>query len=411
MKISDIFKSRQNRMLRQELSRMVVGYQPVFSTYTGGVYETDMTVAAIDAFARHVSKATPKIKGSAYQNLSKRFKISMNDYTTTSQFLYRAATIYECEHNVFIVPVYDPYPVIVGFTAHSTMGSQIVNVNGKLILKYKVRDETIAIPYNEVAHIKSHQYKSELFGDGHQSLQTTLELLDTQNQGIINGIKQSAVIRFIVKVANMLLPKDLKAVRDEFTSFNLSNSNDSGALLYDTKVAEVKQVESRPFIIDDKQAQFIRDSIHQYFGTNDDIMSNKFNENSWAAYYEGKVEPFLTQLGQALTMVMFTTKELAFDNEVVFESTRLEHADIKTKWEVGSGGIDRGLFTINEVRVMMNFPEIEGGDVRMIRKEYGNANEGKQPDTSQQQTNEPAQNPDPGQQNNPTNPGEPDPAT
>lgn len=375
MKLTDIFKSKQTRMLQRELAQMVVGYQPVFNTYTGGVYEMALTVSCIDAFARHASKATPIIKGAAYQNLSKRWKISMNKYMTTSQFMYRLATIYECEHNVFIIPVYDPYPVIVGLYPVSTQGSQLVLVNGEIVLKYKENNETKAIPYKEVAHIKSHHYKSEYMGEGNKALQPTLELMDTQNQGIINGIKNSAAIRFIVKLATMLKPEHIATERQRIINDSLSVTNQSGIMLFDEKVADVKQVDSKAQYLDADQQKIINESVYGFFGTNENILQNKFDEIGWASYYEGKVEPFLNQVGQALTQILFTSKELAFENYVYFEGIRLQHADIKTKWTVGAEGLDRGVFTINEVRTMLNLPEIAGGDVRVIRRDYMNADE------------------------------------
>ena len=38
----------------------------------------------------------------------------MNDDMTTSQFLYRAATIYKCENNVFIIPIADQNRAVIG---------------------------------------------------------------------------------------------------------------------------------------------------------------------------------------------------------------------------------------------------------------------------------------------------------
>ena len=372
MALSDIFKSREKRMLQSELARMVTGYQPTFYTYSGGVYEMDLTVSAIDSFARHTSKANPKIKGSAYKDRAKHWEVYANDTMTMSQFLYRVATIYECEHNVFIVPVKDGYGLVKGFYPVSSSGSKITLVNGVLMLTYRIGLKDYAIPYAEAAHLKSHQYKDEFFGQNNTAIATTLQLLDTQNQGIINGIKQSATIRFLAKAAGMIKDDDLVKARKNFND-SLAMDNQSGVLVYDGKFAELKQVDSKPYVVDAQQSDFIRTNVYNYFGTNEKILQNNFGETEWAAYYEGKVEPFLIQLSQALTRLLFTDKEIALGNYILFESIRLQHADIKTKWAVASGGVDRGLLTINEARELMNFPKVDGGDERMIRKDFTNA--------------------------------------
>lgn len=372
MAITDIFKSREKRLLQSELARMVTGYQPTFYTYSGGVYEMDLTVSAIDSFARHASKANPKVKGSAYRDRGKHWEVYANDTMTMSQFLYRVATIYECEHNVFIVPVKDGYGLVKGFYPVSSSGAKVTLVNGVLMLTYRIGQKEYAVPYAEVAHLKSHQYKDEFFGTNNASIGTTLQLLDTQNQGIINGIKQSAIIRFIAKASAVLKEDDINKAQ-ALLNKGLSVENQNGVLVFDGKFSELQQVKSNPYVVDAMQSEFIRKNVYNYFGTNEKILQNNFNETEWASYYEGKVEPFLIQLSQALTRLLFTDKEIATGNYVLFESVRLQHADIKTKWAVASGAVDRGMMTINEARLILNLPEIDGGDVRMIRKDFTNA--------------------------------------
>lgn len=373
MAISDFFKRKETRMLQSELVKMVVGYQPVFSSYSGGVYEMDMTVSAIHSFANHVSKANPKIKGSSYKNIEKQFQVYMNDTMTTSQFLYRSATIFKCENNVFIIPIYDQYHFVSGWYPISTIGAKIQNTNGILMLTYQLSGESYTIPYNEVIHIRSHHYKNELMGDGNMSLYPTLTLIDTQNQGIVNGIQQSNVIRFLAKLANVLKPDDMKKERQRLIDDNLSNTNTGGVLLFDSKYADIKQVESKPFIVDAEQAEYIRNNVHSYFGTNENILQNKFNESEWGAYYEGEIEPFLIQLSQGMTRVMFTSREISFDNFVIWEASRLQYASTDTKLNLITQLFDRGFISHNEGLSILNLPPIddEKANRRYIRLEYG----------------------------------------
>lgn len=369
MKISDLFRSRETRMLQSELARMITGYTPSFYTYSGGVYEMDLTVSAIDSFARNVSKANPKIKGSAYRDREKHWGVYANDVMTMSQFLYRLATIYECEHNAFIVPVKDAYGYVNGFYPVSASSSKISEVNGVMMLTYKITNKEHAVPYSEVAHLRSHQYKGEFYGDGNSSLSATLQLLDIQNQGIVNGIKQSATIRFIAKAMNLLKDSDMQKAQADFNK-GLAVENQSGVLVYDGKFSELKQVESKPFVVDAEQSEFIRKNVYNYFGTNEKILQNNFGENDWAAYYEGKVEPFLIQLSQALTRLLFTEREIANGNYIIFESTRLQHADTATKISLITQMFDRGFLTHNQGLEILNLPPIDEGDKRFIRREY-----------------------------------------
>lgn len=371
--ISNLFRGSEKRMLQSDFVKMIVGYQPVFSTYSGGVYEMDMTVSAIHSFANHVSKANPKIKGSSYKSIEKQFQVYMNDTMTTSQFLYRAATIFKCENNVIIIPMYDKYHFISGWYPISTIGARTENTNGVLMLTYQLAGKSYSIPYNEVIHIRSHHYKSEIWGDGNISLYPTLSLIDTQNQGIVNGIQQSNVIRFLAKLANIIKPDDMKKERQRLIDDNLSNTNVGGVMLFDAKYAEIKQVDSKPFIVDAEQANYIRGNVYNYFGTNESILQNKFNESEWGAYYEGEIEPFLIQLSQGMTRCMFSQREISFDNFIIWEASRLQYASTDTKLNLITQLFDRGFISHNEGLSIMNLPPIddEKANHRYIRLEYG----------------------------------------
>lgn len=54
------------------------------------------------------------------------------------------------------------------------------------------------------------------------------------------------------------------------------------------------------------QMQHIQENVCTHFGTNMDILQNKFDENTWNAYYEGKIEPFAIQLSLVMTNMSFT---------------------------------------------------------------------------------------------------------
>ena len=57
----------------------------------------------------------------------------------------------------------------------------------------------------------------------------------------------------------------------------------------------------------------IQENVCTHFGTNMDILQNKFDENTWNAYYEGKIEPFAIQLSLVMTNMSFTERERAFE--------------------------------------------------------------------------------------------------
>ena len=231
-----------------------------------------------------------------------------------------------------------------------------------------------------------------------------MQLIHTQNEGIINAVKNSASIRFMAKIANMLKPEDIKAERQRFTEDNLSADNKSGMILYDNKFTDVKQVESKPYTPNALQMQQIQDNVCTHFGTNMDILQNKFDEETWNAYYEGKIEPFAIQLSLVMSNMAFSQRELAHGNAITFSANRLQYASNATKLQVSTQLFDRALLNRNGVMDIWNMPHVEDGEKYYIRKEYTEVSQLGKSEEKQQIIIQ--QMPQPGQQAAGTEPGE-----
>ncbi|MGN6713416.1 MAG: phage portal protein [Anaerocolumna jejuensis] len=351
---------------------MLNAYSPSFTTYEGGIYEMELTRAAIDRYATFCSKLKPEIQGSAYKSLEKVLQFKPNPWMNTSQFIYRIATILKVNTTAFIVPLYaEDYETITGFYPLLPQRTEVIQVNGEPWLRYYFQNgQKAAIEYSRAGVLTRYQYKNDFFGDGNGALSPTMNLLNIQKQGIVEGIKQSATLRFMARLSQILNPEDMKKERESFSKENLSADNQSGVLLFDTKYADVKQIDSKPFIVDAEQMKIIQNYVFNYFGTNEDILQNKYDENKWNAYYEGEIEPFALQLSLVLTNMLYTQKELAFDNAVIFTANRLQYASNTTKLQVSSQLFDRGILTTNQVMDIWNMAHVENGDKRYIRREY-----------------------------------------
>jgi hypothetical protein len=174
----------------------------------------------------------------------------------------------------------------------------------------------------------------------------------------------------MAKVANMLKPEDIKKERERFTEDNLSADNKSGMIIYDSKFSELKQVDSKPYTPNALQMQQIQESVCTHFGTNMDILQNKFDEETWNAYYEGKIEPFALQLSLVMSNMTYSPREIAHGNMITFSANRLQYASNATKLQVSTQLFDRGLLNRNGVMDIWNMAHVENGDQYYIRKEY-----------------------------------------
>ena len=199
--------------------------------------------------------------------------------------------------------------------------------------------------------------------------------MDIQKQAMEDAIKQSASIRFIARLGSTLRPDDIEAERKRFSESNLSASNNTGVMMFDKKYEDVIQVNSNPYVIDNDQMELIKNNVFSYFGVNEDIIQNKFDEDTWNAYYEGKIEPFALQLGLVMTDMTFTEDEIEQGSYIMFTTNRLQYASNRTKLSMSSQLLDRGVLSRNEVREIWNMSPIEDGDDRYIRREYGRVGE------------------------------------
>lgn len=378
-----------NYVAREERSKImntyykvVNAYSPVFSSFSGGVYEMELTRAAIHTFATHASKASPIIKGEKYKRLENTLKNKPNEMMTASQFLYKLASIYEAENNAFIIPIYEDRSAgkIIGLYPVRGSDCKITRVGNELMLKYKIYENTTVptthvIPYVEAGHMRNHFYRNEFFGESNQPLLNTMNLMNMQQQAIINSVEQSATIRFMAKLANMLKPEDLKKEQKRLRDINLSSDNNGGIFMYDAKYSDVQQVKSSPYTIDSEQTELINDNVYSYFGINKDILQSNASESTWESYYEAKLEPFLIQLSQVVTGMLFNDKDIENGSMCIYGASRLQYASNQTKLNLVTQLFDRGFITHNQGLEIFNMPPVDDGDKRFIRLDYANTSQ------------------------------------
>ena len=371
-----IFKRPKADVKAEGYFRMLNGYTPVFTNAPESIYEMELTRAAIHSFATYCSKLKPEVKGSAKKDLERVLQFRPNPFMDTSKFLYRTATILSVNNTVFIVPIENDYGALCGYYPVLPSRCEVIDVHGKPYLRYTFSTgQKAVIEFERVGILTNFQYKDDFFGESNAAFRPTMELINTQNQGIINGVKNSASIRFLAKIANMIKPEDITKERERFTADNLSPENQSGMVIYDAKFADVKPIESKPFTVNAAQMQQINENVFDYFGTNIHILQNDYTEDQWNAYYEGKVEPFVIQLSLVMSNMTFSARELAFDNAIYFTANRLQYASNKTKLEISTQLFDRGLLNRNGVMDIWNMAHVDGGEKYYIRKEYAEVSE------------------------------------
>lgn len=359
------------------LFQTLTAYQPVFTSWGGAIYESEIVRAAIDARARHISKLKIELIGSANPSLQSKLRQGPNQWQTWSQFLYRASTILDVTNNCFIVPVFDERMIITGLFPVLPSMCTLVEYDGEIWIRYQFSNGLIgAVEFRKCAILTKHQYKDDFFGSSNTPLHDTMQLIHIQNQGIEEAVKNTSTFRFMAQLSNFAKPDDLAKERERFTAENLSTESSAGGfLLFPNTYKDIKQVDVKPYTVDADQMEQIRQNVYNYFGVNEDVLQNKAYGDAWSAFYEGAVEPFAIQFSEAVTKALFSERERAQGSELMATSNRLQYMSNADKLNVSSQLLDRGIFSINDVRDIWNLPHVEGGDERIIRGEYYPATE------------------------------------
>lgn len=355
--------------------KVLNGYEPHFSRFNGGIYESELVRASINALATHISKLNVQTFGSAKPALQNKLKHGPNEFQTWTQFLARAATIYYNTNTLFITPVWDEFGEISGIYTPLPSKCEIVQYDNVPYLRYEfTQGRKAAVELEFCGIMPRMQYRNDFFGESNMPLIPTMDLIHIQNQGIQEGVKSAATYRFMAQLNNFSKPEDLANERKRFTKENLAADADGGGLLlFPNTYGNIQQISAKPYTIDADQMKVIKDNVFDYFGVNEAILTNSYSSETWSAFYEGAIEPWAIQFSEVLTRMLFTFREQSQGNYVMATANRIAYMSNADKLSVSAQLLDRGLISLNEAREIWNLPPVEGGDQRIIRGEYYNA--------------------------------------
>lgn len=357
--------------------KLLTAYEPVYTSWSGSLYESELVRSAIDARARHISKLKVETRGAAKPKLQARLKHAPNSFQTWSQFLYRLSTILDMQNTAYLVPVFGEYGEIIGIYPVIPAKCEVISVDGEPWIRYSFNDgKSAAIELGLIGIMTKFQYKSDFFGESNRALLDTMSLIKLQREGIKDATKNSNTYKFWAQVSNFTKTEDLAKERKRFTAENLNADADAeGLLLFPNTYSNITRMESNSYVVDDAQMKLIQTNVFNYFGVNEKILQNIASGDEWAAFYEGCVEVFSIQFSEVLTRMLFSEREMSQGSFVMATANRLQYMSNADKLNVAAQLTDRGVLSINEAREIFNLTPVEGGDVRTIRGEYKDAND------------------------------------
>lgn len=373
MSIFDFFKKNKPKP-EYNYAQFLSGYTPIFSQFGQNIFASDVVQQCINCITMELKKLTPThIKTVGNDKVPVNSKIQNvlnkpNDTMTTSDFIEKVVWNLFLNYNSFIIPTYKHnFDGTKELTSLYPISPTVVefqqNALGELFIHFKfINSYETTLKYNDVIHVK-YRYSVNDFLGGNMSgqpdndaLLETLELNKTLLEGIGKSLKSSFAINGIVKYNTLLDDGKTERALEELEE-RLANS-ESGFMPMDLKGDFI------PFsrdiqLVDDSTLKFIDEKILRQFGVSLPILTGDYTKEQYEAFYQKTLEPIIISLGQEFTRKLFTDREQAFTNEIVFYPHELIFMSTDQKIGLFDILVDSGSCYKNELRTAFGLSPLE----------------------------------------------------
>ena len=405
------FKKQKSSTLKY--SDRLSGSSPIYSQFGQNIYASDVVQQAISCIVMEMKKLSPQhIREVSSDPIPldsdlQRLLNNPNEKMTQSEFLEKIFWQLFLNYNSFIVPTYETRTDNDGNIVKKYTGLypiQPVRVDflqdpsGELFIKFQfLNNYETTLRYSDVIHVRYRFSVNEFMGGNmfgqpdNDALIKTLELNEVLLQGVGKALKSSFAINGIIKYNTLMDDGKMDQAIAELEQ-HLKN-NESGFLPLDIK-GEFIPMQNKIQLVDSPTLKFIDEKILRNFGVPLAILTGDYTKIQYEAFYQKTLEPLIISIGQAFTKTLFTPREKAFGNKIVFYPHELIFMDTNQKLNLFNQLVDTASCYKNELRTafgMKPLPELAGQLAISSNKNNALNNDGsvkEEPD----QTNDEVQN-------------------
>ena len=350
-----------------------------FYSWDGRIYYSDIIRSCIRPKVKAIGKLTAKPIRTTETAEGKKIEVNPllhikflleepNPLMTMQLFQEKMETQLCLNNNAFALIYRDEngqpiqlYPIIASSV-------EAVYKDNDLYLKFYLSNGKIfTFPYSDIIHLKADYNENDIFGTPYiDSIKPLMEIVNTTDQGIVKAVKNSGIIRWLLKIMNSARPEDIKSTAKNFADSFLNTQGDSlGVAAVDAKV-EAQQITPTDYVPNAAQMDRTTARLQSFFNTNNNIVQSKYTEDEWVSYFEAEIEPDARRWAEEMTRKLFTRRERGFGNKIYYEAGSLQYASMSTKLQL-QAMVDRGAMTPNEWREAFNLAPVPGGDVPVRR--------------------------------------------
>ena len=407
MGLFDLFKKEKPKTTGNlTVAPVMTGHQATFTDFGNNIYASDIIVQAIRCKANEMKKLKPRHirltngrKEDVTASSIARVLLNPNEVMTTADFLEKITILRELTKNAYVYPTYymtkggekvytGLYPLKPRYVEYQ------MNESGVLFIHFKFYNGTeLTLPRSEVIHWRKDYGANDYFGgamcgsNDDAGLLDMLKRYDLMLQSLSKALECSCQINGVVQISTYSATDDMEKDRAKFEE-SLRN-NESGVLFTDLATTYT-HIPRDIKLIDSETLKEVYQIILRASGTSLPILNGDYTPQQKAAFYEHTLEADIISLGQEMTKVLFSERELSFGNEVVLYPSAINFMSMENKISALQTGLPAGIFTRNEARELLGYPPIEGGDDLPRGYDYtDNLSEGSAPATDEESvTNE-----------------------
>lgn len=392
--IKGLFATKKQNSNSDSYSNFLEGRAPIFNMFGQSIYSQDLVQNCIDCIATECSKLEPKhirtdtngMKQTVNSPLNRLLTFGPNQMMDTGSFLEKIVWLLLLNYNVFIYPTFTETTVggIINRTytglypLNPTLIEFVEDVTGTMFVRLMFRGgEQFTLPYDNLIHLRKKFSINASMGGGingqpdNEAIQTTLDVNNVVIQGLEKAIKASLSIRGILKINTMLDDDKQQAERKRFEK--VIKDSESGILPLDLK-GDYLPIQRDPAFVDKETMHFVQQKVLNYYNVSMPILTGDYTDTQFEAYFQKAIEPVVMSLTRNFSRVLFSPRELAAGNEIVFYQRNLNYLSTASKLELIKITGDQGLLSINQKLEILGYPPIEGGDVRTMSLNHIDAN-------------------------------------
>ncbi|MBQ2152293.1 MAG: phage portal protein [Clostridia bacterium] len=388
------------RLFKNQKSATLAKYQLVTEkgngTYiwNGKIYDSDIVRSCIAPYV----KAIGKLVGKHVFDGQKELKVNPEPYMkvllenpnplmSAQKFQEKMAAQLILNGNAFASITRDRNGIPVELFPLPAIGVEAEYRGNSLYLKFTLDNGKIyTFNYDDIIHLRTNYYDNDIFGNSLMpTLAPLLKISTTIDDGIVKTVKNSNVIRWLLKATGSLREDDLRKISENFAKAYTSAESTTGGVAATDPRVEVTQVKSNDYIPNFEILESVKSRIYSVFGVSEKIVQGNYTEDEWNSFYESSIEPIALDFANEYTRKLFSIKKRSYGNRIIFEASNLACATISTKLNFLQM-VDRGALTPNEWREIFNLAPVEGGDEPIRRldtrptneggEDYGNSNQG-----------------------------------